>query len=310
MPRPPPFLVVAPTSVVSNWAAEAARFAPGLRVTTVGATQAASGRRIADVAAARRHRRHDLRAPAPRRRRVRRARLGGARARRGAVREERRVEGQRRGTRHPCALQARGHRHARREQPDGAVGAPEDRRAGAVPVGAARSPSATGGRSRTTTTPSGCARLRRRIRPLVLRRTKELVAPELPEKQEQVLTVALDPSHRRSTTRSCSASGRSCSGCIDDLDRNRFIVFRSLTLLRMLSLARRPHRRRAVRRGAVGEARRAASSSSTRCIAEGHRALVFSQFTSFLGARGGAAGCRRRALRVPRRLDAGAAATR
>ena len=38
----PPFLVVAPTSVVSNWAAEAARFVPGLRVTTVGATQAAS----------------------------------------------------------------------------------------------------------------------------------------------------------------------------------------------------------------------------------------------------------------------------
>ena len=31
-PDGPPFLVVAPTSVVSNWAAEAARFAPGLRV--------------------------------------------------------------------------------------------------------------------------------------------------------------------------------------------------------------------------------------------------------------------------------------
>ncbi|HEY8753920.1 MAG TPA: SNF2-related protein, partial [Arthrobacter sp.] len=33
-----PFLVVAPTSVVGNWAAEAARFAPGLTVRTVGET--------------------------------------------------------------------------------------------------------------------------------------------------------------------------------------------------------------------------------------------------------------------------------
>src|SRR5690606_23383292 len=41
------------------------------------------------------------------------------------------------------------------------------------------------------------ARLRRRIRPLMLRRTKEQVAPELPERQEQVLRVPLDAAHRR-----------------------------------------------------------------------------------------------------------------
>ncbi len=47
-----PFLVVAPTSVVSNWVGEAARFAPGLRVDAVTDTLARSGRTIEEVAAA------------------------------------------------------------------------------------------------------------------------------------------------------------------------------------------------------------------------------------------------------------------
>ncbi len=45
-----PFLVVAPTSVVGNWAAECRRFAPGLRALTVSETQRRRGSRIADVA--------------------------------------------------------------------------------------------------------------------------------------------------------------------------------------------------------------------------------------------------------------------
>src|SRR5206468_3462130 len=45
-----PFLVVAPTSVVSNWAAEAARFTPQLVVRTVTATEA-RGAPIAELAA-------------------------------------------------------------------------------------------------------------------------------------------------------------------------------------------------------------------------------------------------------------------
>ena len=39
--------------------------------------------------------------------------------------------------------------------------------------------------------------LRRRIRPLMLRRTKEHVAAELPPKQEQVIEVELHPRHQR-----------------------------------------------------------------------------------------------------------------
>src|SRR5699024_2595481 len=47
------------------------------------------------------------------------------------------------------------------------------------------------------TAPHRLALLRRRIRPFVLRRTKEQVVEELPPKQEQVRTVDLLPEHRR-----------------------------------------------------------------------------------------------------------------
>src|SRR5690606_36645895 len=46
-----PFLVVAPTSVVGNWAREAATFAPGLRVVTVEKTQAKSRKPLAEQVA-------------------------------------------------------------------------------------------------------------------------------------------------------------------------------------------------------------------------------------------------------------------
>ncbi|MGH9099297.1 MAG: SNF2-related protein, partial [Acidimicrobiales bacterium] len=46
-----PFLVVAPTSVVGNWAAECRKFAPGLRVETVHATSGRRGVALSDLAA-------------------------------------------------------------------------------------------------------------------------------------------------------------------------------------------------------------------------------------------------------------------
>ncbi|MGH3305789.1 MAG: SNF2-related protein, partial [Streptosporangiaceae bacterium] len=42
-PDAPPFLIVAPTSVVSNWTSEAARFAPGLKVAAITETMARRG---------------------------------------------------------------------------------------------------------------------------------------------------------------------------------------------------------------------------------------------------------------------------
>ncbi|MFS0852083.1 DEAD/DEAH box helicase [Microbacterium sp. 179-I 3D4 NHS] len=122
--------------------------------------------------------------------------------------------------------------------------------------------------------------LRRRIRPLVLRRTKELVASELPPTQEQVLEVELSASHRALYEAVLQRERQKVLGLLPDLDRTRFIVFRSLTLLRMLSLAPAlidPKDARIGSRKLDVLLERVAELQ-----AEGHRALVFSQFTSFL----------------------------
>lgn len=123
-------------------------------------------------------------------------------------------------------------------------------------------------------------RLRRRIRPLMLRRTKQLVAPDLPEKQEQLLHIELSLAHRALYDTVLQRERQKVLGLLKDLDRNRFIVFRSLTMLRMLSLAP----------VLVDEADAKIGSRKLDVLvervdelrAEGHRALVFSQFTSFL----------------------------
>jgi len=124
------------------------------------------------------------------------------------------------------------------------------------------------------------AQLRRRIKPLVKRRTKEQVAADLPAKQEQVLEVELHPRHRRIYERQLQRVRQQVLGLIDDLDRNRFAILRSLTLLRQLSL----------HAGLVDEAHLDLPSSKIDVLLEqltdvidgGHRALVFSQFTGFL----------------------------
>ncbi len=123
-------------------------------------------------------------------------------------------------------------------------------------------------------------RLRRRIRPLVLRRTKEAVTPELPPKQEQILEVDLSPAHRAAYDITLQRERQKVLGLLDDLDRNRFIVFRSLTLLRLLSLA--PALLDADDTTAGSAKLDVLVDKVNEMSAEGHRALVFSQFTSYL----------------------------
>lgn len=125
------------------------------------------------------------------------------------------------------------------------------------------------------------ARLRRRIRPLMLRRRKEEVAPELPPKIEQVLSVELTPAHRRIYARQLQRERQRVLGLLDDVQRNRIAILTALTKLRQLALA--PE--------LVDPADAAAGSAKLdslmehigEVVAEGHRALVFSQFTGFLG---------------------------
>ena len=129
--------------------------------------------------------------------------------------------------------------------------------------------------------PEQLATLRRRIRPLMLRRTKEQVAPDLPPKIEQVIPVTLNPKHRRVYDKHFARERQRVLGLLDDLQRNRIAIFRSLTLLRQLSLA-----------ASLVDDDHAGTVRSSKIdvlleqlqevVDEGHRVLVFSQFTGFL----------------------------
>jgi superfamily II DNA or RNA helicase len=124
-------------------------------------------------------------------------------------------------------------------------------------------------------------RFRRRIRPFLLRRTKDLVAADLPPKQEQVLEVELTPRHRRIYDTHLQRERQTVLGLVEeDFEKHRIAIFRSLTKLRQLSLDA----------ALVDEAYESAGSAKvdvlidhlTEIVEEGHKVLVFSQFTSFL----------------------------
>ena len=124
------------------------------------------------------------------------------------------------------------------------------------------------------------AQLRRRIRPFMLRRTKQEVATDLPPKQEQVLELDLHPRHRKIYETHLQREREKVLGLIDDLQTNRFQIFRSLTMLRQLSLDA----------GLVDDKYATIPSAKLDAlmellddvVAEGHRMLVFSQFTRYL----------------------------
>lgn len=123
------------------------------------------------------------------------------------------------------------------------------------------------------------ALLQRRLRPFLLRRLKELVAADLPAKVETVTELDLYPKHRRIYDRRLQRERQKVLGLVDDMDSNRFEIFRSLTLLRQLALdtdlageGESP----SVKLEALAEMLGTAAQ-------EGHRVLVLSQFTRFLG---------------------------
>ncbi|WP_313811383.1 SNF2-related protein [Glutamicibacter sp.] len=121
-------------------------------------------------------------------------------------------------------------------------------------------------------------RLKKRLRPFVLRRTKEQVVPELPAKTEQVLEVELEPAHRKAYDRRFQRVRQEVLGLVEDVDSNRFKILQSLTLLRQLALdpslvdeGHGPSAKLELLREMIIDA-----------VAEGHKVLIFSQFTSFL----------------------------
>jgi superfamily II DNA or RNA helicase len=282
-PGTAPFLVVAPTSVVGTWAAEARRFTPDLTVVTITDTLRRRGRELAEVVAG-----ADLVITSYALFRLDiDAHLGVEWS--GLVLDEAQFAKNHQSKVHGCA------RRLPAPFKLAITGTPMENNLmelwsllsitapGLFPDPAHFRDEYARPIEKTGTDADRAellARLRRRIRPLVLRRTKEQVAPELPAKQEQVLEVELDPGHRRLYQRHLQRERQKVLGLLDDVDRNRFTILKSITLLRRLSLHPalvEPEQRH------LGSAKiDVLLEQLGEVVAGGHRALVFSQFTGFL----------------------------
>lgn len=275
-----PFLVVAPTSVVGNWALEAARFAPGLTVRTVGETFAKSGQDVAEalgeadiVITSYALFRIDYEAYA-------------SRTWNGLVLDEAQFVKNHQSKAYQCA----------RKLPAAfklaITGTPLENNlmefwalTSIVAPGLFSSPKRFAEYYQKPVEKNGdkgqLEKLRRRVRPLMMRRTKDQVIKDLPPKQEQILEVVLNPRHQKVYQTHLQRERQKILGLIEDVNKNRFTIFQSLTLLRQLSLDV----------SLVDPALSAVRSSKLDVlfeqledlVAEGHRALIFSQFTGFLG---------------------------
>ena len=157
-------------------------------------------------------------------------------------------------------------------------------------------------------------RLRRRMRPFLLRRTKEQVAADLPAKTEQVLAVELSAKHRKAYDQRLARERQKILGLLEeDTAQSRFIALKALTTLRQMALdpalvdgdGGNDGSGTIAARGAKGakdkaaatppegqrrSGRRPSPSAKVKVllehlgpiVSEGHRALIFSQFTRYL----------------------------
>jgi SNF2 family DNA or RNA helicase len=278
-PASAPFLVVAPTSVVPNWAAESARFTPGLKVVTITDTLARSGTNLAEVIAG-----ADVVVTSYT---LLRLDFGAHLATEwsGLILDEAQYTKNHQSKIYQCA------RRLRAPFKVAITGTPMENNL--MELWSLLSITAPGLFPNPVRFREYYARpierqgdaellaqLRRRIRPLIKRRTKEQVAADLPEKQEQVLEVELHPRHRKLYQTHLQRERQKVLRLIDDINANRFTILTSLTRLRQLSL-----------HAALVDSAQADLPCSkidtlleqiTDVAAGGHRALVFSQFTGFL----------------------------
>jgi superfamily II DNA or RNA helicase len=274
-----PFLVVAPTSVVATWAQQAATFAPGLTVRTVTSSRARRGEPLAEL-----HHDADVVVTSYTLYRLEvddYVALDWG----GLVLDEAQIVKNHQGKTH------QGVRRLDVPFRLALTGTPLENRLlelwsllSIVAPGLYPSPRRF---VETVADPvekegdaQALARFRRRVRPFLLRRTKDLVAADLPPKQEQVVEVPLGTRHRRIYQTRLQRERQHVLGLLGDFDRQRVAIFRSLTRLRQLALdpalvdAEHEH---------VGSAKLEVLLDHLHELSEeGHRALVFSQFTSYL----------------------------
>ncbi|WP_197429993.1 DEAD/DEAH box helicase, partial [Auraticoccus cholistanensis] len=279
-PQAPPFLVVAPASVVSTWVAEAARFTPGLRVVAITESAARRGWGLDRLA----ERSPDVVVTTYTLLRLEAAGYAGLRWAGLVLDEAQSVKNHTSKTYDAARRVEAGSRFA-------ITGTPMENNLMELwsilsLTAPGLFPHAADFRERFAkpieqdASPDALAVLRRRIGPVVLRRTKDLVASDLPAKQEQVLTVELGPRHRKLYDTHLQRERQRVLKLLEDLDENRISILASLTRLRQLSLDPAlvdPEHEK------VGSAKiDLLVEHLSEIAAEGHRALVFSQFTSFL----------------------------
>jgi len=125
--------------------------------------------------------------------------------------------------------------------------------------------------------------LGRVLRPFMLRRTKEQVLTELPPKTEVVLTCRLDGVERRRYDELRDHYRRSLLPAIDRDGVGKSAILVLEALLRLRQAALHPGLLDAHQAGADSAKLDALVEHLREVIASGHRALVFSQFTTLLG---------------------------
>ena len=276
-----PFLVVAPASVVGTWVGEAARFAPDLTVRAVTQTQARRGVDLAEAAAG-----ADLVVTSYTLFRLEHEEYHALKWAGLVLDEAQFIKNH----------QAQAHRHAKRLPAPfklAITGTPmENNLAELWALLSVTAPGLFPRLDRFTEyyrnpiekgrDAERLAQLRRRVGPLVLRRRKAEVAAELPAKQEQVIELELDRRHRRMYQTYLQRERQKVLGLLGEFERNRFEIFRSLTLLRQASLdvALVDPEQTGVPSTKLDKLAELAGN----LVAEGHRSLVFSQFTRFLTA--------------------------
>ncbi len=274
-----PFLVVAPTSVVGNWAAECRRFAPDLTVVTITETERRRGMPLAEVAdgadvvvtsyALFRIEYDEYAAIA----------WAGLFLDEAQFAKNRGSQAYRRARMLPAPYKV------------AMTGTPIENNLmelwsllSITAPGLFPNPDRFTDHYRTPIEKKGdserLAQLRRRVRPLMLRRTKDQVVRDLPDKQEQVLELELHPKQKKLYQTYLQRERQKVLGLLGDVQKNRFEIFRSLTLLRQasldLSLVDAKHA------GVPSTKLDALMELLADIVADGHRTLVFSQFTRFL----------------------------
>jgi SNF2 family DNA or RNA helicase len=273
------FLVVAPTSVVENWAREAARFAPGIEVRTIRETAARRGHPldeeidgatlvVTSYALFRLefdgYARHDWEL---------------------LLLDEAQFVKNHEGKTHQCV------RRLDAATKIAITGTPlENTLMDLWSLLSITAPGLYPDPKRFNTTyrkpiesgdaPELLATLRRRIAPLLRRRTKDAVLTELPPKTEQTVEIELNARHARIYETQLQRQRQKVLGLVGDVQKHRFEILKSLTILRQLALDP----------ALIDESHDHIGSAKldrllddlTQVIAEGHRALVFSQFTRYL----------------------------